>query len=462
MNSNLQTELDRELVYYSKPAAIGFILTSLLVIGQKFGTLKYNDLLNFLSVCLVVTPTIRFMAAFLHLKNKLDLAPATKIVKISTIINAIFWSSCMLVPIVEFELSNPLADIYVLAISMGLTIASLTTLIYSFYLALSFQFIFLIPSMIYLGYLYYFKDNPYAGPLIAVYTITLIFLFRQNKVLYQQAKKRILYQLDLEKINLDLKESQALLLEEKAKVLNSTKLATMHEISGELTHEINNPLSIVSGNIELIQKAIRANKADSDYIEKKLSNSIVGINRINNILKSLRYFSRQSSDNQKLNVHNVNDIIEEAVQHYREKITANHIDIKFHSLDENYYILCKPIEISQVLLNILNNAIKALNDIPSEKRKIHISVKSKNSRVKIAIANSGNLITDAVKSNLFKPSLVNIEDAPKSNIYGIITGVGLSVSRNIIEEHKGSLYFDETADLTTFVIELPINHNFVS
>ncbi len=103
-------------------------------------------------------------------------------------------------------------------------------------------------------------------------------------------------------------------------------------------------------------------------------------------------------------------------------------------------------EISQVLLNLINNSYQATSSYPHPW--IKILMEDTGDTFRVQIIDCGEKIPPAIKQKLFQPFFTTKD-------IGVGTGLGLSISRGIVEEHLGKLYYQEEAPNTTFVIELP-------
>lgn len=103
-------------------------------------------------------------------------------------------------------------------------------------------------------------------------------------------------------------------------------------------------------------------------------------------------------------------------------------------------------QISQVLLNLINNAADAIADLPE--KKITLKIKKVTHFVEISVVDSGLGIDPAIAEKMMQPFFTTKE-------VGKGTGLGLSISKGIVEKHKGFISFDFNAKNTTFVISLP-------
>lgn len=442
----IRVKLNEELISRSSGAAPGFFMVAAWITYHQFKTLEFKNIIIALGICLMLLACSRYVISELTKKNKILLSNAAFLLKINIIVNAILWSTALLLPLIELELGNLISTTNFVAIILGLTLTSLVTLTQYLYIALSYQWIMLLPNIIYLFYLAASKGNEGAFHIAMILSIGTLYLFKQTRDVHRDTFRRLKYSLELENTNQLLHESQKLLIKETAKLQHSTRLATLGEISGELAHEINNPLGIVQGNIELSLMSIESDTYKIDQIKGKLEKSIASINRITKIIKGLRYLSRQTENEPYLPCM-INDIITETLDFCSEKFNFNKIEILYDG-NEPHEITCRAIEISQVLLNLFTNAIDALNKVPHEHRHINIKVSEANKYVRITISNSGEKIPAEIEDKLFQ-SFFSTKEAGKG------MGLGLSISKSIVEAHKGRLYYDPRASETTFVIELP-------
>ena len=143
----------------------------------------------------------------------------------------------------------------------------------------------------------------------------------------------------------------------------------------------------------------------------------------------------------------IKDIVTDALALCSERLKNHGVKLKLRQIPDQLNIECRSQQISQVILNLILNAKQALTLIPDDKW-IMIEAKDIGSEVIITITDNGVGIAEDVRPKILEPFFTTkqIGDGP---------GLGLSISKGIIEDHGGRLYLDETQEYTTFVIQIP-------
>lgn len=270
---------------------------------------------------------------------------------------------------------------------------------------------------------------------IIILSITL-YLYRSN--LKHQVDYKELYENHL--------KSQKQLDDERAKSVYSAKLAAIGEMAGGIAHEINNPLFVLKTKIETLERAL-IKKQDS---EKEIESLIVAkkmVNKITDIIKSLSTISR-SSENDPIQSISIQDVLNETLVVCNHRFYLKGIKITQNIKPELPKIVCRPVELGQIFINLLNNAYDALEETMDPEVKIQAEVLEK--KVIVTVENNGPCIPGEIREKIFQ-SFYTTKELGKG------TGLGLSISQKLIEKNKGKLYLASDKDLTKFVIELPVS-----
>ena len=268
----------------------------------------------------------------------------------------------------------------------------------------------------------------------------------------------------------------------QTKLIETEKMASLGQLTAGIAHEINNPINFVSANVkplrldfleifslldkykeagekpdrkELFALASQYNKSiDVEFLKKEIITLLDGIeegaNRTAEIVQSLRTFSR--TDEKILKLIDINKAVLNTLILLRSSIPYN-IVMK-PVLGKLPLLNCYPGKINQVLVNLINNGIQAINAKENQiNESISITTSDDHEFVIIQITDTGVGMSKEVKQKIFDPFFTTKE-------VGEGTGLGLSIVFGIIEDHKGKIEVQSEADQgTTFTISLPKNLN---
>jgi adenylate cyclase len=288
---------------------------------------------------------------------------------------------------------------------------------------------------------------------------------------------------ELEKVLCDLKESQIQLIQ-------SEKMSTLGQLVAGVAHEINNPIGFISGNVQCLEGYVQdltnhlllyqevfpnpgdqieenAEEIDIDYVledmPKMVDSMQIGVKRIKEISISLRTFSR--SDTASKTICNIHEGIDSTILILKHRLKASserpEIEIikEYGKLPD---VNCYPGQLNQVIMNLISNAIDALEEsnqgksfkeIEANPNKITIITEllADKKMVAIHIKDNGPGMSEEVKQKIFE-HLFTTKNVGKG------TGLGLSISRQIVEEaHSGKLScVSSLGSGAEFIIEIPV------
>lgn len=227
---------------------------------------------------------------------------------------------------------------------------------------------------------------------------------------------------------------------EKLVALQSAKMASLGEMSAGIAHEINNPLAILNGAIPLLEKG----REDKDKFAGKIVTIIKATERITRIVNGLRKFSR-SSQTSTHKSETLNSIIQEALVIVNAKSTRYFTPIRIVEQSE-CKISCDAVEIEQVLINLINNAIDAVKDV--EVKWVELVLFKESGDVVLQVIDSGRGIAKETEDRLFQPFFTTKK-------VGEGTGLGLSISKGILDQHNATIFLNKKIANTCFELRFP-------
>lgn len=241
-----------------------------------------------------------------------------------------------------------------------------------------------------------------------------------------------------------LSQSQKTIVEQQQAVVMVSKLSAIGEMAGGVAHEINTPLAIIQMRADQLLECLNEEPQDKAMIRSALEAIVNTVTRISRIVNGLRSFARDGSKDLVQPVL-INKIVEDTFSLCREKFNNNGVKLQYFS-ESNIEFECRAGEISQVLLNFLNNAFDAIQDCPQ--KWIRIEAKDTAKNIVISITDSGNGIPLDIQEKIMQPFFTTKE-------IGKGTGLGLSISTGIIEGHGGNIEIDNLSMNTCFVLTIP-------
>jgi C4-dicarboxylate-specific signal transduction histidine kinase len=231
----------------------------------------------------------------------------------------------------------------------------------------------------------------------------------------------------------------------RASAINAARLASLGEMAGGIAHEINNPLAIIDGYIQVVKQELSRERYDPDRIKQRLDKASTTVDRIAKIINGLKVYARNASGDP-MDLVSVKDIIEHTLPFCTEKFKNRGVKLIVQQENLKLKVKCRETEISQVLVSLMNNAFDAIMEL--EDKWIKIIAREHDSNVIVEVVDSGSGIKEDVLVKVFDPFFTTKK-------VGKGTGLGLSISRGIVENHGGEFKVDSDNPNTCFQIILP-------
>lgn len=236
-------------------------------------------------------------------------------------------------------------------------------------------------------------------------------------------------------------ESARLQLEQLA---HATRTATMGEMATGLAHEVNQPLAAILNHAEACLLAARRGTISTDQIIDDLGAIVAQAERATGIIRHLRDFVRKS---QRVSLPmNLNRIVESTVSFVAFEARAANVTIETSLSGLLPNVSGDPVELQQVVMNLLRNSIEAMASLPSGGT-VHVTTTSENGAVQIRVRDEGPKLEDTEVQEFFQ---TYFSTKPRG------LGLGLTISRSIVERHGGQLTASASPDRgAEFLIQIP-------
>lgn len=243
----------------------------------------------------------------------------------------------------------------------------------------------------------------------------------------------------------ELQRSQSMIAQQQQALIGSAKMSALGEMAGGIAHEINNPLAVIKSISSQMTEILSENESEKDLLKEMSETVEKTADRIAKIVHGLRVFSRDATaDNFQLV--SVKKLFEETASLCRERFKNHNIELIVDEPQTPLTFEGQDIQVSQVLLNLLNNAHDAISN--RKEKWVRLSAVDKGETVEIQVTDCGDGIPLEIQKKIFQPFFTTKE-------VGKGTGLGLSISHGIIKSHHGELSIDNSCANTRFVLQLP-------
>lgn len=223
-------------------------------------------------------------------------------------------------------------------------------------------------------------------------------------------------------------------------LLHLSRLITIGELSACFAHEVTNPLMLIRGHVRFVEESLPADhplRINFDVIDR-------ASRRIEEMAKRMLDFGRKRTP--RTEACEIDELISDALRFIQPYLRTEYIDIQVHLDADLPTINLDRWQMVQAVVNILQNAADAMAE--AEKRVLSIASRIEGNVIRILISDTGTGIAAANVRRIFEPFFTTKGERG--------TGLGLFITKQVVEDHKGTITVETGSRGTTFVISLPL------
>ena len=235
---------------------------------------------------------------------------------------------------------------------------------------------------------------------------------------------------DVKRSQENWKRAQEELRNTQAELAHMTRVMTMGELTASIAHEINQPLSGIITNANTCLRMLAADPPNVDGARETARRTILDGNRASDVITRLRaLFSKKDASTESVDL---NEATREVIALSSSKLQKNKVILGLELADDLPFVTGDRVQLQQVILNLLVNASDAMSTVDGRPRKLLIKTEQdEGDRVRLTVKDTGVGFDPETAGRLFDAFYTTKDDG---------MGVGLSVSRSIIESHHGRLW----------------------
>ncbi len=243
----------------------------------------------------------------------------------------------------------------------------------------------------------------------------------------------------------ELKDAQQTILAQQAQLVMSSKLSALGELSAALTHEVNNPLAVILGRTEMIQEALRRESPNIETVRSMIDSIEVTGKRIEKIMRTVRALAHGGESEPFENL-TLKSLLDSTLDLVGGRLLSHKITLEVNLQDSDQKVTCRPTEIIQILVNLLNNAHDAV--LMNDESWVRVESKQEDGGVLLSVTNGGPRIPPEIAERLFRPFFTTKQ-------VGVGTGLGLTISQALAQKNKARLWHDASAAHPRFCLWIP-------
>lgn len=227
----------------------------------------------------------------------------------------------------------------------------------------------------------------------------------------------------------ELKRAEQEAQQQREVLARIDRASHMGQLTGSIAHEINQPLTGILSNAQAVELMLRSDASNTDEVLMVIGDIIADTRRAGDVIRNLRELYREQKNESE--AIDINSIAEETLQLLHSELVKYNVIVKKETAKSLPKIQGNKVLIQQVIVNLLINAIEAMNGVDKDKHHITITIKFHKKEVSVDIDDVGTGIDKDKIGRIFQP-LVTWKSGG--------TGMGLAISNSIIESHGGTMH----------------------
>src|ERR1051325_9383807 len=244
------------------------------------------------------------------------------------------------------------------------------------------------------------------------------------------------------------KEAETNLRQQREQLAHMTRISTMGELAASLAHELNQPLTAILANAQAAERLLAANPPDLEEVSAILKDIVKDNNRAGEIIWRMRALVRK--ENVEAAQVDLPMVVREVALLLHSDAILHDVRLRFDIPNEFSPVRGDRVHLQQVVLNLLLNAFDAMKDVPANEREIHLWVAAEDDEgLRVGVSDCGTGVPGEILERVFEPFYTTKGEG---------LGMGLTISRSIIELHGGRLWAECNAPKPgmTFCFTVPL------
>ena len=228
---------------------------------------------------------------------------------------------------------------------------------------------------------------------------------------------------------------------------HATRMSVLGELAASMAHELNQPLAAILSNAQAARRFLAAPEPDMQEIREILDDVVRDDKRAGDVIHHMRAMV-QKKGGVAAEPLDVNGLVRDTAKLVHGELVGRNVGLELDLAAELPIILAGRVEMQQVLLNLMVNALDAMRDQPAARRQLRIQTSAADGRVRVALRDRGHGIPENAMADIFRPFFT-------TKTQGL--GMGLSISRSMVEAHGGKLWAENAPDGgAIFWIDMPV------